>query len=149
MTRELRRHKLREGKPGPTRAVADARPAAGRSFLLALVVGLAWPFALLYSGKASAFLLTGKWAWAPFGREAPDALAFLAALPDASPPAMLGAAILPCTVILCFARPALGRYLFGRPANLGPGRGWGPEQLPRLAGLGAALVLFLLLGGLS
>lgn len=117
----------------------------GRAFAVALAVGLAWPFALLYSAKASALLLTGGWAWAPFG-EPPDAVAVLAALPDASPPAVLGAAALPCATVLCFARPALGRHLFGR--RLPPGRAWGPEQLPCLAGVGAALVLFLFLEGL-
>lgn len=127
-------------------AKVAAEISSSRTFAVALAVGLAWPFGLLYSAKASAFLLTGEWAWAPFGG-LPDALAVLAALPDASPLAVLGAAALPCAAIVCFGRPALGRHLFGR--RLPPGRAWGPEQLPRLAGVGAALVLFLFLGGVS
>ena len=135
---------MRRGvRTASTRAVAET--SLGRVFAAALAVGLAWPFALLYSAKASALLLTGEWAWAPFG-EPPDAVAVLTALPAASPPAVLGAAALPCATVLCFARPALGRHLFGR--RLPPGRAWGPEQLPRLAGVGAALVLFLFLEGL-
>lgn len=126
-------------------AVANTPPV--RAFALALVAGLAWTFGLLYSEQASALLLTGEWAWAPFAAEAADSLAVLAAVPGAGPPAVLGAALLPCAALLCFARSALGRHLFGpRPR---PGQSWGPEQLPRLAGLGLALVLFLVLGGAS
>ncbi|CAA9421692.1 MAG: hypothetical protein AVDCRST_MAG01-01-2325 [uncultured Rubrobacteraceae bacterium] len=136
---------MRRGTRGAS-VKAAAETSLGRAFAVALAVGLAWPFALLYSAKASALLLTGEWAWAPFDG-LPDPVAVLAALPHASPPVALGAAALPGAAVLCFARPALGRHLFGR--RLPPGRAWGPEQLPRLAGVGAALVLFLFLGGLS
>lgn len=118
-----------------------------RAFALAFAAGLAWTFGLLYSAKASALLLTGEWAWAPFADGTADPLAMFAAVPAAGPPAVLGAALLPCAALMCVARPALGRHLFGpRPR---PGQSWGPDQLPRLAGLGLALVLFLVLGGAS
>lgn len=114
-------------------AVANTPP--GRAFARAFAAGLAWTFGLLYSAKVSALLLTGEWAWAPFADGTPDPLG------------VLGGALLPCAAPMCVARPALGRHLFGpRPR---PGQSWGPDQLPRLAGLGLALVLFLVLGGAS
>lgn len=137
---------MRRKVRGKVRKVVAQTPPVW-AFVLAFAAGLAWTFGLLYSAKASALLLTGEWAWSPFGGEEPDALAVLAALPEAGPPVVLGAAALPCAVLLCFARPALGRHLFGPRTEAG--QSWGPEQLPRLAGLGLALVLFLVLGGAS